>query len=39
MNKNLSVKKNEKHRYNKVKKQARAAAGESIEKRPAEIET
>ena len=38
-NKNLSVKKNTKRSYNKVQKQARAAAGESIEKRPEEIDT
>ena len=39
-NKNLPVKKNEKRDYKKVKKQqARAAAGESIEKRPKEIDT
>lgn len=39
-NKNLPVKKNEKRKYNKVKKQqARANAGDSIEKRPEEIET
>lgn len=38
-NKNLPVKKNEKRKYNKVKKQqARANAGDSIEKRPEEIE-
>lgn len=39
-NKNLPVKKKVKRSYNKVKKQqARAAAGESIEKRPKEIDT
>ena len=39
-NKNLPVKKNKKRTYKKVKKtQARASAGESIEKRPEEIET
>lgn len=39
-NKNLPVKKNTKRSYNKVQKQqARAAAGESIEKRPEEINT
>lgn len=39
-NKNLPVKKNAKRSYNKVQKQqARAAAGESIEKRPEEINT
>lgn len=39
-NKNLPVKKNEKRDYKKVKKQqARAAAGDSIEKRPKEIDT
>lgn len=38
-NKNLPVKKNEKRSYKKVKKQqARAAAGDSIEKRPEKIE-
>lgn len=38
-NKNLPVKKNKKRKYNKVEKQARASAGESIEKRPEEIAT
>lgn len=39
-NKNLPVKKNKKRGYKKVhKQQARAAAGDSIEKRPEEIET
>ena len=39
-NKNLPVKKNVKRSYKKVKKQqARVAAGESIEKRPEEIDT
>ncbi len=38
-NKNLPVKKNKKRKYNKVEKQARAAAGDSIEKRPKEVET
>ena len=33
-NKNLPVKKNRKRKYNKVKKQKRAEAGESIENRP-----
>ncbi len=37
-NKDLPVKKNEKRKYRKVQKQARAAAGESIEKRPEEID-
>lgn len=38
-NKNLPVKKNEKRTYKKVKKQqARAAAGDSIEKRPEKID-
>lgn len=38
-NKNLPVKKNEKRTYKKVKKQqARAAAGDSIEKRPEEVD-
>lgn len=37
-NKNLPVKKNKKRKYRKVQKQARAAAGTSIEKRPEEIE-
>lgn len=38
-NKDLPVKKNKKRRYKKVRKQqARAAAGDSIEKRPEEIE-
>lgn len=38
-NKHLPVKKNEKRKYNKVQKQqARAAAGDSIEKRPEEVE-
>lgn len=38
-NKNLPVKKNKKRSYKKVQKQqARAAAGDSIEKRPEEIE-
>lgn len=39
-NKHLPVKKNKKRDYKKVKRQqARAAAGESIEKRPEEIDT
>lgn len=39
-NKDLPVKKNEKRKYKKVRKQqARAAAGTSIEKRPEEVET
>lgn len=39
-NKNLPVKKNKKRDYKKVQRQqARAAAGESIEKRPEEIDT
>ncbi len=38
-NKNLPVKKNAKRKYKKVQKQARASAGESIEKRPEEIDT
>lgn len=38
-NKNLPVKKNTKRKYKKVQKQARASAGESIEKRPEEIDT
>ncbi len=38
-NKNLPVKKNKKRKYNKVKTQARASKGTSIEKRPEEIET
>lgn len=37
-NKNLPVKKNKKRKYRKVQKQARAAAGTSIERRPEEIE-
>lgn len=37
-NKNLPVKKNKKRKYKKVEKQARANAGESIEKRPEEID-
>lgn len=37
-NKNLPVKKNTKRKYKKVQKQARASAGESIEKRPEEID-
>ncbi|NCC42922.1 MAG: IS30 family transposase [Clostridia bacterium] len=37
-NKNLPVKKNKKRKYNKVKVQARANKGTSIEKRPEEIE-
>lgn len=38
-NKNLTVKKNQKRTYKKVRKQqARAAAGDSIEKRPKEID-
>lgn len=38
-NKNLPVKKNEKRKYKKVRKQqARASAGDSIEKRPEEVE-
>ena len=36
-NKNLPVKKNKKRKYNKVKTQKRAEAGESIENRPEEI--
>ena len=39
-NKHLPVKKNKKRDYNKVQRQqARAAAGESIEKRPKEVDT
>ena len=38
-NKHLPVKKNKKRKYKKVEKQARANAGESIEKRPEEIES
>lgn len=38
-NKNLPVKKNKKRKYRKVQKQARAAAGDSIEKRPEKINT
>lgn len=39
-NKDLPVKRNKKRKYKKVRKQqARASAGESIEKRPEEIET
>lgn len=37
-NKHLPVKKNKKRKYKKVEKQARANAGESIEKRPEEID-
>ena len=39
-NKNLPVKKNKKRNYKKVQRQQkRAAAGESIDKRPKEIDT
>jgi IS30 family transposase len=38
-NKDLPVKRKKKRKYKKVRKQARAAAGDSIEKRPEEIET
>lgn len=37
-NKDLPVKKNKKRKYKKVQKQARAAAGDSIEKRPEKID-
>ncbi len=38
-NKNLPVKKNKKRNYRHVRKQAKASAGDSIEKRPEEIDT